>query len=134
MTILFSKIFSHKRLHRGGTYWLEIPVKYCLHGQEKIVQWLNEKLEMVKKELKCKISKSLKNLANHLLCSFSLGAKINSKLLIVFANCREKALNRPFRAENSVSWTECPRITFPYLENFLWEFDQKFAGKKKTIR
>ena len=35
----------------------EIPVKYRLHGQEKIVQWLNKKLETVKKELQCKISK-----------------------------------------------------------------------------
>ena len=27
-----------KRLNRGGSYGLEIPVKYCFYGQEKIVQ------------------------------------------------------------------------------------------------
>ena len=47
-------------MNRGGSYELEIPVKHRLYGQEKIVQWLNKKLETVKKELQCKISKSLK--------------------------------------------------------------------------
>ena len=54
------KIFSHKRLNRGGSYEFEIPVKYRLYGQGKIVQWLNKKLETVKKEQQCKFSKSLK--------------------------------------------------------------------------
>ena len=48
-----------KRLNRGGGYGLEIPVKYPCYGQEKIVQWLTKKLETVKKELECKISKCL---------------------------------------------------------------------------
>ena len=33
----------------GGGYGLEIPVKYRLYGQEKILQWLTKKLETVKK-------------------------------------------------------------------------------------
>ena len=35
-------------------------LKYRFHGQEKIVQWLTKKLKTVKKELECKISRSLK--------------------------------------------------------------------------
>ena len=44
----------------------------CLYGQEKIDQLLNKKLETVRKELQCQISKSLKkiifkkHLTNHL--------------------------------------------------------------------
>ena len=49
-----------KMLNRGGDYGLEISVKYRFYGQEKIVQWLTKKLETVKKELECKISKCLK--------------------------------------------------------------------------
>ena len=49
-----------KMLNRRGDYGLEIPVKYRFHGQEKIVQWLTKKLETVKKDLECKISKCLK--------------------------------------------------------------------------
>ena len=104
---------------------MEIPVKYRLYGQKKIVQWLNQKLEMVKKELQCKISKSLKyitfkkHLTNHLLHSFSLTAKINSKLFIAFANWREKKLNRPVGAENSVRLTECWLITCPHFRKIL---------------
>ena len=60
ITKVFSKIYGNKKLNRGGSYGMEISVKYCLYGQEKIVQWLNKKLETVKKELQCKISKSLK--------------------------------------------------------------------------
>ena len=47
-------------LNRGGGYDLEIPVKYCFYSQEKIVQWLIKKLETVKIELRCEISKYLK--------------------------------------------------------------------------
>ena len=39
---------------------MEIQVKYRFYGQEKIVQWFTKKLETVKKELQCKISKCLK--------------------------------------------------------------------------
>ena len=49
-----------KRLTRGGGYGLETPVKYRFYGQEKVVQWLAKKLETVKKELECEISKCLK--------------------------------------------------------------------------
>ena len=49
-----------KKLNRGGGYRLEIPVKYRVNSQKKIVQWLTKKLETVKKELECKISKCLK--------------------------------------------------------------------------
>ena len=49
-----------KMLNRGGDYGLEIPVKYRFYDQEKIVQGLTKKLETVKKELECKISKCLK--------------------------------------------------------------------------
>ena len=49
-----SPIFSHKRLNHGGSYKLEIPVKYRLYDQEKIVQWLNKKLEKVKKSYNVK--------------------------------------------------------------------------------
>ena len=60
ITAFFSKIFGHNRMNRGGGYGLEITVKYRLYGQEKIVKWLNKKLETVKKELQCKISVSLR--------------------------------------------------------------------------
>ena len=46
-------------LNREGSYGEKIPVKYRLYSQEKIVQWLNKKLETLKKELIYKISKSL---------------------------------------------------------------------------
>ena len=51
-----------KRVNRGSGsgYGLEIPVKYRYYGQEKLIQWLAKKLEAVKKELECKISKCLK--------------------------------------------------------------------------
>ena len=49
-----------KRVSRGSGYRLEIPVKYRYYGQEKLIQWLAKKLEAVKKELECKISKCLK--------------------------------------------------------------------------
>ena len=39
---------------------MEIPIKYRFYGQEKIVQWLTEKLETVKKKLQYKISECLK--------------------------------------------------------------------------
>ena len=49
-----------KRVNRGSGYGLEIPVKYWYYDQEKLIQWLAKKLEAVKKELECKISKCLK--------------------------------------------------------------------------
>ena len=49
-----------KRLNRGGGYSLEIPVIYRFYGQEKLVNWLIKKIEAVKKELECKVSKCLK--------------------------------------------------------------------------
>ena len=49
-----------KRVNRGSGYGLEIPVKYRYYGQEKLIQWLAKKLEAVKKELGCKISRCLK--------------------------------------------------------------------------
>ena len=49
-----------KRVNRGSGYGLEIPVKYRYYGQEKVIQWLAKKLETVKKELECKISKYFK--------------------------------------------------------------------------
>ena len=52
-----------KRVNRGSGYGLEIPVKYRYYGQEKLIQWLAKKLEAVKKELECKISKCLKQIA-----------------------------------------------------------------------
>ena len=60
LNALLSKIVDQKTLSRGSIYGLENPVKYRLHGQEKIVLWLNKKLETVKKDLQCKISKSPK--------------------------------------------------------------------------
>ena len=44
-------IFGRKRLNRGGGYGMEIPVKHCFYGQEKIVQWCTKKLEAAKNEL-----------------------------------------------------------------------------------
>ena len=49
-----------KKVNRGSGYGLEIPVKYRYYGREKLIQWLAKKLEAVKKELECKISKCLK--------------------------------------------------------------------------
>ena len=58
--ILIEVEVAAKRLNRGGGYGLEIPVKYRFNGQKKIVQWLTKKLETVRNELECKISKCLK--------------------------------------------------------------------------
>ena len=49
-----------KKLNRGGGYGLEIPVIYRFYDQEKLVNWLIKKIETVKKELECKVSKCLK--------------------------------------------------------------------------
>ena len=49
-----------KRLNRGGGYGLEIPIIYRFYDQEKLVNWLIKKIEAVKKELECKVSKCLK--------------------------------------------------------------------------
>ena len=49
-----------KRVNRGSGYGQEIPVKYRYYGQENLIQWFAKKLEAVKKELECKISKCLK--------------------------------------------------------------------------
>ena len=49
-----------KRLNRGGAYGLAIPVIYRFYGQEKLVNWLIKKIEAIKKELECKVSKCLK--------------------------------------------------------------------------
>ena len=39
---------------------LAIPVIYRFYGQEKLVNWLIKKIEAIKKELECKVSKCLK--------------------------------------------------------------------------
>ena len=49
-----------KRVNRGDGYGLEIPVAYRLNGPEKLVKWLIKKIEAVRKELDCKVSKCLK--------------------------------------------------------------------------
>ena len=49
-----------KRLNHGGGCGLEIPVIYRFYSQEKLVNWLIKKIEAVKKELECKVSKCLK--------------------------------------------------------------------------
>ena len=49
-----------KRLNCRGGYGLEIPVIYRFYGQEKLVNWLIKKIEAVKKEFECKVSKCLK--------------------------------------------------------------------------
>mgnify|MGYP001792401175 CR=1 FL=1 len=49
-----------KRVNRGGGYGLEIPVVYRFNGPEKLVKWLIKKIEAVRKELDCKVSKCLK--------------------------------------------------------------------------
>ena len=49
-----------KRLNRGEGYGLKIPVICRFYGQEKLVNWLIKKIEAVKKELECKVSKCLK--------------------------------------------------------------------------
>ena len=49
-----------KRLNLPGGYDLEIPVIYHFYGQEKLVNWYIKKIEVVKKELECKVSKCLK--------------------------------------------------------------------------
>ena len=51
---------SGKRLNRGGGYGLEIPVIYRFHGQEKLINWIVKKIEAIKSELDCKVSKCLK--------------------------------------------------------------------------
>ena len=87
---------------------LEISVKHPFYGQEKIARRFTKKLETVKTELQWKISKYLKSikfrkkLTNRFLYTFSLVAKITSKLFIVSANWREKKrLNRPVCEENN---------------------------------
>ena len=49
-----------KKLNCGVGYGLEIPVIYRFYGQEKLVNWLIKKIQAVKKELECKVSKCLK--------------------------------------------------------------------------
>ena len=49
-----------KRVNRGSGYGPEIPVKYRYYGQEKLIQWLAKRLEAIKNELECNISKCLK--------------------------------------------------------------------------
>ena len=49
-----------KRLNRGGGYGLEISVIYRFYDQENLVNRLIKKIEAVKAELECKISKGLK--------------------------------------------------------------------------
>ena len=49
-----------KRVNRGGGYGLEIPVVYRFNGPENLVKWLIKKIEAVRKELDCKVSKCLK--------------------------------------------------------------------------
>ena len=44
---------------RGGS-GLKIPVVYRINGPEKLVKWLLTKIEAVRKELDCKVSKCLK--------------------------------------------------------------------------
>ena len=51
---------SGKRLNRGGGYGLEIPVIYRFHGQEKLINWIVKKIEAIKSEPDCKVSKCLK--------------------------------------------------------------------------
>ena len=90
-----------KKLNHGGGHGLEIPIKYCFYGLEKIVQWLTKKLKTLKEEIKRKISKYLKkkqmfgkHLTNHFLYSSSLPAKITSKLFKVsplFVEKKKKA-------------------------------------------
>ena len=46
-----------KRLNRGGGYGLEIPVIYHFYGQEKLVNLAIRKLEAVKRQLDCQVSK-----------------------------------------------------------------------------
>ena len=47
-------------MNRGGEYGLGIPVAYRFNGQEKLVKWLIKKIEAVRKEFDCKVSKCLK--------------------------------------------------------------------------
>ena len=51
-----------KRVNRGDGYDLEIPIVYRFNhnGPEKLVKWLIKKIEAVRKELDCKVSKCLK--------------------------------------------------------------------------
>ena len=60
------------RLNRWRGYGLEIPVIYRFYGQEKLVNWLIKKIETVKKEVECKVSKCLKHLENRSILSFLL--------------------------------------------------------------
>ena len=49
-----------KRLNRGGGYGLKISVIYRFYDQENLVNRLIKKIEAVKAELECKVSKCLK--------------------------------------------------------------------------
>ena len=49
-----------KRLNRGGDYGLEITVIYHFHGQEKLINLAVKKLQPVKSQLDCQVSKCLK--------------------------------------------------------------------------
>ena len=49
-----------ERLNCGGGYGLEIPVMYCFHGPEKLINWLGKKIKAVKSDLYCKVVKCLK--------------------------------------------------------------------------
>ena len=49
-----------KRLNHGGGYSLETPVIYRFYVQERLVNRLIKRIEVVEKELECKVSKCLK--------------------------------------------------------------------------
>ena len=49
-----------KRVNRGSGYGLKIPVRYHFLGPAKAIDWSKNKLETVKKELECNVSKCLK--------------------------------------------------------------------------
>ena len=70
-------------------YGLEILVIYRFYGQEKLGNWLMKKVEAVKKELECKVSKCLKKILRKpfKLVIFSI---LVSKIFGLSVNWREK--------------------------------------------
>ena len=73
----------------GGGYRLEIPAIYHFYGQEKLVNWLIKKIEAVKKELKCKVSKCMKKILRKPF-NFVIFSILVSKNFGLSANSREK--------------------------------------------
>ena len=84
-----------KRLNPGGGRGLKIPVISHFYSQEEIVNWLIKKIEAVKKEFECKVSKCLKQIRRKLF-NFVIFSILVCKNFGLSTNWREKKVKFTF--------------------------------------